>query len=348
MIKPLEILAELVQAAGPPGEERLVASVLTRFLDEAAIPWRIDERGNLLASSGTTLPNAPRIVVTAHMDEIALMVQRILPSGSLAVVPLGGVHPWKWGEAPVDILCSDNTMQGILSFGSIHTSDPASVIQRARDGKVPAWSDAHVVTGIPKHELPDTLRPGTRVVLSADRRKLVRLGKQAEYIAGPFLDDRAACVAWLQLILDLKQRKIGTDILFAATTSEEIGGHGAIWLLGGRRPEICIALEIAPITTDNDVELSAIPTCWSADGYAPSSPADLQLVANAADVVGTGVTFHVLTRGGSDASCAAVIGHCARNITLALPVENTHGFEVMHIDAIPALVRLTLEVLTKL
>ena len=342
------LLTDLIHAPGPPAQEGPVRDVLIRELDRAGIVWTVDARGNLLAAPGNAISEKPRIVVTAHLDEIALMVQRINPDGTLAVLPLGGAHPWKWGEGPVDILCGDTPLQGVLSFGSIHTTDASTAIQKSRDGKAITWSDAKVITGIAADQLPESLRSGTRIVLSKERRVPVRLGKNAELISAPFLDDRADCVAWLQTLIALKDAGMCPDVLFAATTAEELGGHGALWLLGGTRPEICIALEIAPIAPDNDLRLSATPTCWSTDGYSPTSPQDLDQVAAAAKAAGTGVSFHALTRGGSDASCGAAAGHCARPITLALPVDNTHGFEVMHIGAIDALARLTTQLLQTL
>ena len=342
------LLAELVRAPGPPGDEGPVRAVLTRHLDAEGIAWRVDARGNLLASPGQAIPERPRIVVTAHLDEIALMVRRIDSDGTLRVVPLGGAHPWKWGEAPVDVLAGANPLPGVLSFGSIHTTHPSSVIQRARDGKVPVWDDAKVFTGYSREALPAAVRPGTRVVLAESRRAFTVLGPNDSFRAAPFLDDRIDCAAWLLALHRLRAAGLGDDVLFAATTSEELGGHGALWLLGGLRPEVCIALEIAPIAPDNDLRLGSVPTCWAGDGFSPVAPSDLALVADAGAAAGTGVDFHVLTRGGSDASCAAAAGHCARPITLAVPVDNSHGLEIVHRDALEGLVRLLCAVLERL
>jgi hypothetical protein len=41
------------------------------------------------------------------------------------------------------------------------------------------------------------VRPGSRVVLARERRKLWSLGKNGELVASYFLDDRADLVAWL-------------------------------------------------------------------------------------------------------------------------------------------------------
>jgi putative aminopeptidase FrvX len=55
-----------------------------------------------------------------------------------------------------------------------------------------------------------------------------------------------------------------------------------------------------------------------------------------------------LTRGGSDASCAASRGLCARPVTLAFGAENSHGFEIMHRDAPGNLARLLVAYLGRL
>ncbi|MBB6052572.1 hypothetical protein [Armatimonas rosea] len=341
-----ELLADLVALPGPGGQEEAVCDYLGDVLDALGLPWRLDARGNLLCGSEN-----PKVVVTAHMDEIALQVVGTRHDGSLGVSPIGGAHPWKWGEGPVEILPLEGgePIRGVLSFGSIHTSHPATAIERARSGSSLTWADARVL-------VPDgaIVPPGSRVVLARERRTLWPFGDK---IASYFLDDRADLVAWLKVIATLKSSPMngggggldgGGDILFAATTCEELGGHGALWLLGNTRPEVCIALEIGPLAPDNAIELSALPTCWVSDGFGPTSPRDLDLVRSAAIAAGTGLQFQALSRGGSDASCAAAQGLCARPITLAFPCENTHGFEIMHEDAIESLARLTTSLLQHL
>ena len=50
---------------------------------------------------------------------------------------MGGAFPWKWGEGPVEILPLEGgePIPGVLSFGSIHTSHPATAIERSRAGQ---------------------------------------------------------------------------------------------------------------------------------------------------------------------------------------------------------------------
>ena len=336
---------------------------LSTKLTALGLPWRIDAKGNLLTAPGPAIPEKPKVVVTAHLDEIALLVNRIYPDGSLGVAPLGGVFVWKWGEGQVEILAGDGAiLPGILSLGSIHTTAPGTAIQNAREGRAPSWPDAYVRTGLsPRNLAAVGVRVGTRIVLARERRKLFPIG--GGLLGSWFLDDRADLVAWLLCLERLAPpspvphggvsrgtRRTGDtgEILFVATAAEEIGGHGALWALGHARPEVCLALELGPLSPDTDAQLSSTPTCWVADGYAPTNPSDLALVQRAADACGTGVQFQALSRGGSDASCAAAQGLCARPITLAFPCDNSHGFEVMHEDAIESLARLTVETLAQL
>ncbi|RYG49414.1 peptidase M42, partial [bacterium] len=121
-------LQALTEAYGPPGQEEEIREVFRSMLNgrEAAV----DAKGNLLMGE----IDHPRIVVTAHLDEIAMMVRAVEPSGRLRVAPLGGLHPWKLGEGPVEVLGSQARIAGALSFGAIHTDDPRAPSTAAKQG----------------------------------------------------------------------------------------------------------------------------------------------------------------------------------------------------------------------
>jgi putative aminopeptidase FrvX len=325
----LELLQELVSLPAPPGQERLVRDAVSRHVDRLGFKHRQDAKGNLLVGS-----EQPRIVVTAHMDEIAMIVRLIEPDGSLIVGALGGIYPWKLGEGPVSILCAE-AINGVLSFGSIHTADG--------DARPADWEEVRVITGMSLDQLDDRgVRPGTRVVVHPSRRSLMPVG---DLVSGYFLDDRADLVSWLLALGELG----GVEgVLFAATAAEEVGGEGALYLMQALRPEICIALELGPNPNDAPVEISDQPTVWVTDSYSSMSADDGELVARLGAELELNLQFQALTSGGSDASCAASHGLCARPFTLGLPMENSHGFEVMHPNAMVELARLTVALVKEL
>ncbi len=270
-MNPLNVLQELVRIPGPPGQEGMVRDALAVCLDTLGLKHETDAKGNLLCRLGAA--KRPKIVVTAHMDEIAMIVRRVEADGRLAVGALGGLFPWKIGEGPVEILSTQGAIDGVLCFGSIHTDDPASTVRQAEASGL-EWDHARVLTGLSPDVLVDSgVRPGTRVVIANSRRNLVRLGP---LVGGYFLDDRADLVSWLVALEMLKESEVSA--LFAATTAEEVGGEGAKYILQDLRPEICIALELGPYVKDAPVELTSQPTVWSTDSYSTMHADDLELV----------------------------------------------------------------------
>lgn len=337
---PLDLLQELVSIPGPPGQETTVRYALEAHLKRFGAKSRVDAKGNLLVALGSS--DRPKVVVTAHMDEIAMLVRRVEADGSLTVGELGGLFPWKIGEGPVQVLAGES-IDGVLSFGSIHTMDASSTVRRADSGAID-WDMAAVVTGLSHRQLTEKgVRPGTRVVVHPSRRKLLPIGS---LISGFFLDDRADLVSWLLAIEALVSSNL--DVLFAATTSEEVGGEGARYLLQEIRPEVCIALELGPAVEDAPIHISDQPTVWVTDSYSTMSAADGDLLAGLGKRLDMKLQFQALSRGGSDASAAAAQGLCARPITLGLAMANTHGFEIIHPASMESLAKLTVALLEQL
>jgi putative aminopeptidase FrvX len=160
------------------------------------------------------------------------------------------------------------------------------------------------------------------------------------FVASYFIDDRADLVAMLLALETLKDRGLPSGVVFAGTVYEETGGEGARYLLHEHRPDVCVALEIGPTVPESDFVPDDQPTVWSLDGYSSTTAADLEMLHQVTREIGQRPHWQALSRGGSDASCSAALGLCARPITLGLPVENSHGFEIMHRDAPRELARL--------
>jgi len=335
----LELVRSLVALPGPPGQEEAVRSDLEKRLQEMGVTFQTDAKGNLLViwpeSPGE--PFRPEVVVTAHMDEIALYVFAIESNGSLKVRPLGGAHPWKWGEGPVEILTRTGPIPGVLSFGSMHTSSPLSVSQQARNGPL-TWEHSVVFTGLSAEDLAlKGIRPGVRVVLGKARRAVTDL---YPYIGSFFLDDRADLAVWLLTLEQLRKVEDLGTLVFAATVAEEVGGEGAAYLLNELRPTICVALEIGPRTVEHPFPIDPHPTIWVNDSFAATSPQDMDILEECCKELGIKPHWQALTSAGSDATLAAQKGLIARPVTLGLPVENSHGYEIMHRDAPAELSRL--------
>lgn len=181
----LELLQEFVSIPGAPGKEEQIRAAVEPYAKQIGYETAVDGKGNLLLwTKGAG--ELPKVVVTAHLDEIAMIVRGIESDGKLCVTSFGGLFPWKLGEGLVSIEGSEGAIPGVLSFGSIHTEDPRFFYRRPGT-PCPDWSDAKVITGLTPADLARKgVRIGTRVVVHPDRRKLSMLG---DLVAGYFLDD---------------------------------------------------------------------------------------------------------------------------------------------------------------
>lgn len=335
-----ELIQELITPPGPPGEEGAIREVTAARMRALGYTPETDPKGNLFVTVNADRPG-PAVLVTAHLDEIALMITRIEPDGKIRVAAYGGSYPWKWGEGPMTILARPQPIPAILSFGCIHTNHPESVVEFARHNPLP-FDKSYLFTGMDAANLAKAgVRPGLRVVLAESRRVVTTFG---DFIGSYFLDDRADLAVMLLAMESLAQH--GTEglgpVTFAATTSEEVGAEGAQYLLRRRPADICVALEIGPKTPDADFPIDAQPTIWVRDGYAAMEALDGDLLTQCCRDLGQRPHWQYLSRGGSDASCASAKGFTARSVTIGLPVENSHGYEIMHKDAPHELMRLLL------
>src|SRR5438105_5028125 len=97
-----KLIRELVAIPGPPGCESAVRDAVASHVSALGYEHATDAKGNLLVRVAEGAADSPSIVVTAHLDEIGLMVSYVEQDGRIRVIPLGGVYPWKWGEQPVE------------------------------------------------------------------------------------------------------------------------------------------------------------------------------------------------------------------------------------------------------
>ena len=190
-------LTELVALHSPSGVEAAVDAYLLRRLAEHGSPVS-DGAGNIvLRIEGRD--SGPLRSVLAHKDEIGAIVKRVNEHGRLSVSKLGGSFPWIWGEGPVDVLGRNATVPGVLSFGARHVSDESDQ-KRQQDEAGVRWRDAWVETKLDAAALTAAgVRPGSRVVPSAARKRPVRLGADGEYVASYAIDDKGAVAGLLEL-----------------------------------------------------------------------------------------------------------------------------------------------------
>ena len=269
------------------------------------------------------------IAITAHKDEIGAIVKTIGEKGRVEVRKLGGAFPWVYGEGVVDLLGDNQTISGILSFGSRHVSHESP--QKAQQEKTPlTWENAWIETKCTAEELAEAgIRPGTRMVVGKHRKRPLRM---KDWIASYTLDNKASVAILLALAECLKEPAV--NVYLVASAKEEVGAIGALYFSQRQQLDALIALEICPIAAEYPIEDGDKPVLLVQDGYGIYDEGLNAQLRAAAAAAGVEVQLATISGFGSDASIAMKFGHVARAACLSFPTQNTHGYEIAHLGAI--------------
>lgn len=321
-------IQQLVLCHSPSGWEMEVDRVLLKQFKQLQLDTWQDRAGNVIAKiAGADSKRA--IAITAHKDEIGMLVKSIADDGCLQVRRLGGAFPWVYGEGVVDILGDKETISGILSFGSRHVSHESP--QKAQQEDTPLeWEDAWVETKCSLDELAAVgVRPGTKVVIGKHRKQPFRL---KDYIASYTLDNKASIAILLALAERIKNPPV--DIYLVASAKEEVGAIGALYFTQNQKLESLIALEICPLAEEYPIKSGDAPVLLAQDAYGVYDELLNGEIRTAAEQAKVLLQLAVIDGFGSDASIAMKFGHVSRGACLSFPTQNTHGYEIAHLGAI--------------
>jgi putative aminopeptidase FrvX len=350
------LLQELLWAYGPCGQEDAVRAICARELEPVVDDMWVDDAGNLVGfvrGAGAPGADAPvqghehRLALTAeantatrvmaHMDELSMLVKRIRPDGTLHLTPLGTMYPGNFGLGPVAVLGEHQTLVGVLTLGSEHTTKESQQIWETKpDGgdKALDWEHVYVFTGRSGEELAAAgVHAGTRVCVERSKRTLVEIG---DYVGCYFLDDRAAVTALLRaarLLRDRGQRP-ADDVYLVFTTNEEIGGVGGSYASASLPGKLTLALEVGPTEQEYSTTVTGGPIVGYNDAlcvYDKDVADRLMRIATEHDLAPQAATLGAFE---SDASHAKASGLTPCAGLLCLPTLSTHGFEVTPRNAI--------------
>ncbi len=260
----MDVLSYLQEASvrfGPSGHERETAEWLkTRFAplcDEVTI----DPLYNVLAVKKPTAKTAnggpaPKILMCAHMDEIALMVIDILKDGSLRLGNVGGVDPRILPAALVTVHGrtaggKPAALQGVVGAKAPHLLTAEEQKQNYKR------EDLYVDLGLAPEKVKKLVQVGDLVTLNGRTAGLLN-----DRAAGKTMDDRACIAVMLEAAERLKRVNHAAEIIFASTTQEEVGSHGAQVAAHTVNPDLAIIMDVshAPIPAsrpDTTVPLDA-------------------------------------------------------------------------------------------
>ncbi len=247
-------LKTLTEINAPAGHEQPIRRALLEELKAKGHNPYIDKMGNVIVvKEGTGPAPRKRVMVSAHMDEVGLIVTGHTDGGFLKVNQAGGIDPRVLISKRV--LVGDDNIPGVIGAVAIHLQSAAD---RAR---VMGYRDIAVDIGATDKKEAERKAPiGTYISFDTP---YVEYGEG--FACGKAFDDRVGC--WT--ILRLLEEELPCDLVAAFVSEEEVGCRGASGAAFSQEPDIGIVLEG---TTCNDLgdipEVSQV--CKAGQGVAVS------------------------------------------------------------------------------
>lgn len=227
-------IKEICDVHGPSGFENDCIDLIKNMIEGYSVEISEDVMLNLIAYKKGN--RHKKVAITAHTDEIGLIIRRIDEHGWLWVEALGGVRPQQLFGKHVAIKTENGYVDGIVNC--IKPGRPESCVD------IPPISDFFVEIGA--GTLQDALDMGIEVgnPISIDY-PLIFLGKNKEMVAGKALDDRACVFMLIELLKLIKDDEDIPDIYAIFSSQEEVGCRGAKVASHNIKPDIAISLDIS-------------------------------------------------------------------------------------------------------
>ena len=219
----ISLLKKLTETAAPSGYESAIREVIRTEISPLTSNLRVDALGNLVATLGKKSPKGLKIMLSAHMDEIGIIVSHVEKNGLVRFSNLGTLLPQFLAGSRVKFL---NTAQGVIHFDR---PDDLTKIQAV---------EKHFIDVGASSDRDCPVKVGDVGVFD---RELSVLGKR---ITSKALDNRVSCLAAIETMKRIKNSP--HELVFVFTTQEESHSRGATTSAFEIDPDLSIALAVTP------------------------------------------------------------------------------------------------------
>ncbi len=241
----LDCLRRLSGLFGPTGCEDRVLAFLGEELEKLGVEAAFDRMGNLICRmrfGGAGEEPLPRLMISAHTDEVGFMITEITEEGYLRFGNLGGIDTAVLPGKRVTVLSDAGLLRGVIASKAIHHKD-----KKEREKGVKA-EKLYIDIGAGSREVAETMVSVGDFATFASEFFLMGEGERV-CAKGKALDDRMGCCAMLEVIRRLTEcpPPVAAEVFFCFTVREEIGLSGARVAANELAPDYALILETTAI-----------------------------------------------------------------------------------------------------
>ncbi len=310
-----KLLETLCISEGISGDEKSVRDIIIKEIKDYVDEINVDNLGNLLVTKKGRNRAKSKLMLSAHMDEVGLMITDITSEGYIKFDEVGGIDrrilPAK------RVIIGKNRVNGVIGIKPIHLTkgDESNVISEL--------SEMYIDIGADSKE---------------DALKYVSYGDSINFVSDFYmtdnsimtkaLDDRFGCLILISMI----KSELEYDMEFAFVVQEEVGLRGAKVASYTIDPEFALVIETTTAADIPEVD-SSRQVCKLGEGAVISimdrrTIYDKEMIKAAfecAESTGVKAQYKRVIAGGNDAGAIHQSRGGVRTLAISLPCRYLHA-----------------------
>jgi putative aminopeptidase FrvX len=315
---PLQYLRVYCEACGAAGDETDFRERIVKDIQGAVDELSVSPLGNLVAEKRGSA-KVRSLLITAHMDEVALIVRSLEKNGTIRFYPVGGVVPKILPATSVHI--GKNRVPGVIASKAVH------LLQPAEREKVPDVKELFIDVGASAREDVKNVTAGDYIYFRSP------FTSQGACFFGKAFDDRAGCAALTFLLNRFRETRPKLTLAAVYTAQEEAGLRGA-WTAAFGRQNVVFNLNLEATTcadreTKNlyspSTEMGKGPAVTVMDRTMITHRKLFEWVLERAEAHGIPVQLKRTVTGGTDAGRIHLTETGIPSVTVAVPVRYIHA-----------------------
>lgn len=334
-----KLLEKLCTANGISGDENNIREIIINEIKDYADTIEIDNLGNIIVCKKGKNRAVSKLMLSAHMDEVGLMVTDITSDGYIKCDEVGGIDK-RVLLGQVVMIGKDN-INGVIGIKPIH-------LTKGDEGEaVPDITDMYIDIGA------DSKDDALKYVTYGDSVNFKSHFNQNDYtIKSKAIDDRFGCL----VLIDMIKSDLEYDTIFTFVVQEEVGLRGAKVASYTVDPEFAIVVETTTAADIPEVE-SGNQVCNLGKGAVVSvmdrsTIYDKDMIKLAFDIANDNnisAQYKRAVAGGNDSGAIHQSRGGVRTLAISLPCRYLHAPNCLaNKDDCESVMRLTKVLATKI
>lgn len=224
----INLMQSLTDINGVASNERLVAARLKQDYEQLADEVIYDNLGSIYAVKKSQIPNAPHVMVSGHMDEVGLIVTKVLDNGLLQALLLGDMSTNSLLGASVQGNFAGKNYQGTI----LAQTENNQVVDKTNKVQVDLGFLSKAAVEKAGVQLGDTLSFATSFVQT-----------ESGVLMSRNWNGRYAPILGIELLQALQNVELPFDLYVGCTVQEQVGLRGIQTATNKVAPDLAIMLD---------------------------------------------------------------------------------------------------------